>query len=117
MHDLTISSEQLRAVYQELAQRHLEADEMLSKIDEPELMLLKAHLLIEEVLFALLSHKMKNSVPLERARLTFSQLVSLVNGLYDGEDLGGAWLYIACHLLNKIRNRLAHNAKPEGFQE
>jgi len=117
MHDLTIPPEQLRAVYLEFAQRHREADELLSKIGDSELMLLKAHLLIEEVLFALLSHKMKSTVPLERARLSFSQLVSLVNGLYDGEDFGGSWLYIACHLLNKLRNRLAHNVKPEGFQE
>ena len=112
MHDLTISREQLSSIYQELAERRLAATEMLNAIDESELILLKAHLLIEEVLFALLSHKMRTAVSLEKTRLSFSQLVCLVNGLYDGEDLGGSWLYVACHLLNKIRNRLAHTSTP-----
>jgi hypothetical protein len=117
MSQIDISSEQLREITLELAKTRLEAADMLSKIAEPELQLLKAHLLIEEVLFALLSYKIKNAASLEKARLSFSQTVCLVEGLYQGEDISASWLFIACHQLNKIRNRLAHKAKPEGIQE
>jgi len=112
-----ILPEQLQAVYQELAQCRLQATGMLAKIEEPELMLLKGHLLIEEILFDLLIHKMRKSSGIESARLSFAQVVAIVEGLYHGEDLKCSWLYAACRLLNKIRNRLAHNAEPEGIEK
>jgi hypothetical protein len=117
MHHLEVPPEELRALYHDLLQRRLGAIELLSKIEEPELILLKGHLLIEEVLFALLGHKMRKSSSLEKARLSFAQIVSLVEGLYDGEDLNQSWLYAACHQLNKIRNRLAHNVRPDGLDQ
>lgn len=78
MRQLEIPPEELRALYHEQLQRRLEAIEMLSKIEEPELLLLKGHLLIEEVLFALLGHRMRKASSLEKARLSFAQIVSLV---------------------------------------
>lgn len=115
MHQLEISQEEIRAIYQGLLQRRLDAIGVMAKIEEPELMLLKGHLLIEEVLFAMLNFKMRNASSLEKARLSFAQIISLVEGLYFGEDLNQSWLYASCHQLNKIRNRLAHNAKPDGM--
>jgi hypothetical protein len=111
-----MSKEKVQVLYKELALLRVEVGTILAKIGEPELALLKGHLLIEEILFDLAKHKMLKAAPLEKARLSFAQVVALVEGLYHGEDVGCSWLYPACHLLNKIRNRLAHSAKPEGLE-
>lgn len=117
MREFESSHDEVQALYQRLIQQRIEAASMLSKIEEPELLLLKGHLLIEEVLFAMVAQRVKKASSLERARLSFAQVVTLVEGLYAGEDLNQTWLYAACHQLNKIRNRLAHNARPDGLNQ
>lgn len=100
---------------EELHQLHTRINSILSPIIDKELMLIKGHLLIEESLYSLLKNRMKKSNRLGDARLTFAQLIVLVEGLYFEEELNISWIYRALEKLNKIRNRLAHTVEPDNI--
>jgi hypothetical protein len=73
---------------------------------DPELTLLKGHLLIEEMLQLLIEEKLANPAAMEDARLTFHQRLCLVRALYNDQLFG--WVWTAIQKLNTVRNKLAH---------
>jgi hypothetical protein len=83
----------------------------LPKNGDIELGLLKCHLLVEEVLNRLISRKAINPEFLAKARLSFSQKVSLARALsdIDPED----WVWAALKKLNDARNELSHGLSAE----
>jgi len=89
----------------------------LLQINDPELRIIKGHLLIEEALYKLILFKSENSKAIEKARLTFAQQLAIVEGLYYNKDLMPEWLCPAASQLNKIRNSLAHNLSPKNIDE
>lgn len=107
----------LEDIYKYLEKRRLKNSDILAQIPDKELKLLKGHLLIEEVMYDLLKNKMIRPKSLDKARLTFSQLIILVEGLYYEKELENPWLYRATEKLNKIRNKLAHNAEPKNISD
>jgi len=106
-------SEQLKVIYDEIDKKRTRHIEILLKINDTELRLLKGHLLIEEILYELIQEKMKKASVIDKARFTFAQLLALVEGLYYEDELYEPWIYAATKNLNKIRNKLAHNTEPD----
>ena len=85
--------------------------EHLPKDGNIELAILKCHLLIEELLFKIISNEAKNSKYIENANLTFSQKMYLARAFSQLQD--EIWLWNAIKKLNDTRNKLAHGLSPE----
>ena len=79
------------------------------------LTLLKGHLLVEETIRRCVDRKLARSRPIEEAQLTFHQACCLTRALYPAEGMG--WVWEAIKKLNRLRNDLAHNLEPVGFQK
>lgn len=80
--------------------------EHVPKGDDPELMLLKCHLLVEEALTKLIAGAFKHPDYLPDASLKFTQKVALAKAVdkIDHE----IWIWGALERLNKARNALSH---------
>jgi hypothetical protein len=83
---------------------------------DPTYLVLKAHLLAEEVLYLYVERRAHRSGPISAARLSFSQLLALCRAFhpYSSEDW---WAWSALQKLNSLRNTLAHNLEPKDLQE
>lgn len=82
---------------------------------DPLVVFLKGHLLIEEQLALLVAAGIADPEPLEFARFTFSQKLHLAKGVagkFFANDV-----YEAIRQLNSIRNKLAHQAEPTDIQQ
>lgn len=75
------------------------------------LIVLKGHLLIEELLFTLVERKMDAPVNLRDARLRFPQLVHLARAIYGGEELNKVSRVLLA--VNSLRNDLAHRLESD----
>lgn len=81
----------------------------LEKTDDPTLLILRAHLLVEGRLRDVLARICRSPDELRAARLSFHQVLCLcraVVGRYDEP----AWDFVA--RLNEVRNRMAHHLDP-----
>lgn len=74
--------------------------------------LLKGHLLVEELVGAYLEQKI-GAKALRDADLIFYQAICLAEALDDNP--ARIWLWGAVKKLNKLRRQLAHNLEPKGF--
>jgi hypothetical protein len=83
---------------------------------DPTYLVLKAHLLAEEVLYLYVEGRAHRSGPISAARLSFSQLLALCRAFhpYSSEDW---WAWSALQKLNSFRNTLAHNLEPKDLQD
>jgi len=78
----------------------------LPQTDDMTLLVLKAHLLIEEQLISILEDCVRDQDALNDARLSFSQRLQLVKAMkYEEKNL---WVWTAIQKLNELRNELAH---------
>lgn len=84
--------------------------------NDPTYLVLKAHLLAEEVLYSFIERKSLHARCLNDVRLGFNQLIALCRAFHP---LGEAdwWGWVALKKLNSLRNLLAHNLEPEGIQD
>lgn len=81
----------------------------------PDLVVLKGHLLLEEVLLDILKSAFRRHPQgIRDARLRFPQIASLVRGLVDDPKLD--WLWLALDKINQLRNDLAHRLEPQQFE-
>lgn len=87
----------------------------LSPKGDATLSILKGHLLLEEYVRELIDRKMKNPEALRESRLEFDQCLSLARAL-TGDEFPD-WIWKALKKLNKLRNDLAHNLEPKGFED
>jgi hypothetical protein len=78
---------------------------------DPELSLLKAHLLIEEMLGRLISRAAVDPKYIVAARLSFASKIQLGRAFSKRHDVGWIWGGLKC--LNAARTRLAHTLAPE----
>lgn len=78
------------------------------------LIILKGHLLIEEVLFDQAASVMRDLSELKHARLSFDQLAHVTKALFVHPD--DCWLWKAIEKLNSLRNKLVHHLEPDRFQ-
>lgn len=79
-------------------------------------MILKAHLLIEEQVNALIQERLKNpAVLLGEERFESSYRISLAQSFFAPDFK--PWLWHALKQLNKLRNRIAHKIEPKGIND
>lgn len=83
---------------------------------DPTYSLLKAHLLFEELLRAYLAHTLPHATALDGARLTFAQLLAVARAC-SPKVAPDHWIWKGIGDLNKLRNMLAHEAKPKALRE
>lgn len=69
--------------------------------------ILKAHLLLEELLRDFVMRELRHPEVLNGARLTFTQLVALAKAMTDALD-PDSWHWECVITVNKLRNQLAH---------
>lgn len=75
--------------------------------DDSLTVVLRAHLLAEELLYEIVELFARNPRALEQARLSFAQLLALTKALTPFPD--DHWMWACMSDLNAIRNRMAHN--------
>jgi hypothetical protein len=81
-----------------------------------DLVILKAHLLIEEEVNAIISARLKNpEVLLGEERFESTYRIRLAQSFFDHEFQ--PWLWKVLVQLNKLRNRVAHNIDPKGRED
>jgi hypothetical protein len=83
---------------------------------DPTYLVLKAHLLAEEVLYRFIDSCAHRPGALSEARLGFAQLVALCRSFhsYSKEDW---WGWAALSKLNSLRNLLAHKLEPKDLRD
>lgn len=86
----------------------------LDKTDDPILVILRAHLLIEERLRDMLTRICRSPDDLRMASLSFHQALYLCRAVIGRQD-DPAWDFVA--RLNEVRNRIAHHLDPGDFDE
>ena len=79
-----------------------------------ELVILKAHLLIEEQIRQIVDERLKTPAALRDARLTFHQAFCLAQAFFPADH--DAPLWSALKKFNKIRNDIAHTIEPNQLQ-
>jgi hypothetical protein len=89
--------------------RHLE------KTDDPTLLILRTHLLIEERLRDVIARVCRTPEELRPARLTFHQVLCICRALVARHEDDEAWAFVS--RLNEVRNRMAHHLEPGDLDE
>jgi|GEM_PF-6485606 len=88
----------------------------LYPIDDPILLLINSHLLIESLLYKFVQTKVENPKDLEGAKLTFHQIRCLAKSLRK-RNKEEDWIWGILKELNSIRNALAHNIEVVDLSE
>lgn len=86
----------------------------LEKTDDPTLLILRTHLLVEERLRGVLTRICRSPDELRAARLSFYQVLYLCRAIVGRPD-EPAWDFVG--RLNEVRNRMAHNLEPGDLDE
>jgi hypothetical protein len=79
------------------------------------LTILKGHLLIEELVREMIDSKLKVPLSHSKIRFEFDQCLVIAKSLSG--DKFEDWVWQAMRKLNKLRNDLAHNLEPKGFND
>jgi hypothetical protein len=82
----------------------------LPKSEDHSLVLLKAHLLVEEQVRAFVQERLVNPNALKKSRMTFSQVACLAEALSSEDIHENVWR--AVKKLNQLRNDIAHELEP-----
>lgn len=88
--------------------------QLLPQSDDVELVVLKGHLIIEELLYAVVQEHCANPDAVIKAKLSFAQLVYLAQALVKLPTDATWWKSIS--LLNAIRNSLVHSLEPKQLE-
>ena len=104
-----------RSNLEKAAKEKLRVIKHLPKEGDLSLIILKGHLLIEELLFALVSSAAKDPSAITSAKLGFYELASVAKALFYENHVGPVWG--AIYELNKLRNTLVHNLEPPDLKE
>lgn len=110
--DVKTQLDELNKVSDEQWERYRQ---LLPKSDDVSLVVLKGHLIIEEMLYSIVEEHCANPSPLADARLSFGQLVHIVHALVKLPVSKTCWKAIG--LLNSIRNSLVHNLEPKELEK
>lgn len=99
-------------------QRHIEAFHRFLKVvvhdKDRTLLVLHAHILIEEQVRQIVDERLKNKAALSDARLDCHQCICLAQSLFPADFQ--PYLWVSLKKLNKIRNDIAHNITPAGLE-
>jgi hypothetical protein len=86
------------------------------KLADPTYSVLKAHLLIEELLRTFINKTLPHPKVLDGARLTFAQLLAVSRACCTRVS-PDHWMWKAIADLNKLRNMLSHETEPKEVAE
>jgi hypothetical protein len=86
----------------------------LDQTDDPTLLILRTHLLVEERLRDVLARICRSPDELRVARLSFYQTLYLCRGVVGRQD-EPAWDFVG--RLNDVRNKMAHHLEPGDLDE
>lgn len=86
----------------------------LDQTDDPTLLILRAHLLVEERLRDILAGVCRSPDELAAARVSFYHVFCLCRAIV-GRNNEPAWDFVA--RLNEVRNRMAHHLDPGDLDE
>ena len=86
------------------------------KLVDPTYSVLKAHLLLEELLRAFLAKTIPHPEVLRGARLTFGQLLAVARSCCTSVS-PDHWMWKAIADLNRLRNMLSHEVEPKDLAE
>jgi hypothetical protein len=82
---------------------------------ELDLVLLKAHLLVEEQVRQIVDERLKNPRALEDTRIDCHQAICIAQAFFPEDHQ--PWLWAALKKLNKLRNDIAHKLEPKGLAD
>ena len=85
--------------------------ELMPATDDVALVVLKGHLIIEEMLFEIAANHCSDPEELKKAKLSFAQVLHVTRALIKLPPHQRRWEAIA--LLNTLRNSLVHNLEPK----
>jgi hypothetical protein len=88
---------------------------ILRSDDEIIALVLRAHLIMEELLFAAVAVYCPTPKYLQDAQLRFPQLAALVRAL--AKQPFDSWIWDALSELNALRNALSHNLEPQNISD
>jgi hypothetical protein len=86
----------------------------LDKTDDPTLLILRTHLMIEERLRDMVGRACNSPDELQAARLTFHQVLCICRALVGRHD-EAPWQFV--ERLNVVRNRMVHHLDPGDLDE
>lgn len=90
-------------------------DHLPVNVGNNDLLLLKGHLLVEEVLNELVEKVVPQPNSIKSAKLSYHQVLKIAESIYFQQDR--QWMWGASEKLNKIRNLLSHNLEPKKLGE
>lgn len=103
----------------ELTERQVEAFRRFLKLlphgEGIELVLLKAHILIEEQVRQIVRERLKNPSALDDARIECYQAICMAQAFFAPDFQ--PWLWDGLKKLNKIRNDIAHSVELVGLED
>ena len=85
--------------------------------DDPSMIVLKGHLLVERRLNAIISHHTRPSADIASVNLRFPQKVALAKALVANVNLFPPDFWHFAKLLNQLRNDFAHELEPPKSEE
>jgi hypothetical protein len=91
------------------------SDKHFANVSELSLIVLKGHLLLEQLLTALILHYARPSADLREARLQFSQKVALVRAFVIFPFPSEFWGLLK--VINQLRNDFSHELQPKKLEE
>lgn len=111
--DVMNIEQQLNALFRAQDDKWTRYQALLPETNDVTLIVLKGHLIVEEMLGVIAAEHCPYVEHLEAARLSFSQLSHVVRAMLVLPLLDNGWEAIS--VLNTLRNKLAHNLEPEGI--
>ena len=102
----------LKSIFGAREERGQRFHEILRTPDDLVSLVLRGHLVVEELLFAAVSAHCQETEHLKIARLRFPQLVALLRALEKISAVPSNY-WTALSELNSLRNALAHNLEPQ----
>jgi hypothetical protein len=87
----------------------------MTDTDDLSFIVLKGHLLIEEMLVELRDKLLPHSKYLDELNLSFRQLTSIVRAASSTQDINQGWDLI--FMVNNVRNELIHNLEPDKIEK
>ncbi|MDY6992789.1 MAG: hypothetical protein SVR94_09335 [Pseudomonadota bacterium] len=79
------------------------------------LIVLKGHLLLEDLMSEYCSSKVEDEKPFNEARLSFAQLICMVKAMQKIKP--SEWVWPAVKKVNALRNKLAHKLTPKDYEK
>jgi hypothetical protein len=108
--------DKLERIHASRAERDKRLAEILAAEDDLISLVLRGHLVMEELLFSAVAAHCPNAAHLKAANLRFPQVVALLRAL-DKLPAVPNWLWAALSELNTLRNSLAHRIESPNLTE